>query len=166
MRTTLTLSSGCLTILSLRNLVGTKPVTPLSRRQRTPMAWPGQEPLSKWFHTYRGPKTPNRLDLPHDVTQSCLYPVHDVMQGCLCPLHNVMQGWLCPLHNVMQGWLCLIHNVLHGLLQYILLIMSWRAGYVLFIVDVLRNQLNSTNDDVYCSPLMQSLQLSLVTIAV
>lgn len=48
---TFTLSSGRLTTLSLRNFVGMKPATPLSRRVFTPMAWPGQEPLSKWFQT-------------------------------------------------------------------------------------------------------------------
>lgn len=44
---TLTRSSGCLTTLSERNLVGMKPITPLSRRVLTPIACPGQEPLSK-----------------------------------------------------------------------------------------------------------------------
>lgn len=49
---TFTLSSGCLTTLSERNLVGMKPMTPLSRRVLTPIACPGQEPLSKWFQTW------------------------------------------------------------------------------------------------------------------
>lgn len=35
---TLTLSSGCFTTLSLRNLVGMNPWTPLSNLLRTPMA--------------------------------------------------------------------------------------------------------------------------------
>ncbi len=48
---TLTLSSGCFTHLVTKKLCRMKPVTALSNRVLTPMAWPGQEPLSKWFHT-------------------------------------------------------------------------------------------------------------------
>ena len=50
---TCTLSSGLVTFLSLRNFVWMKPLTPLSSDVLTPIAWPGQPPASKWFHTYK-----------------------------------------------------------------------------------------------------------------
>lgn len=63
---TFTLSSGRLTTLSLRNFVGMKPATPLSRRVFTPMAWPGQEPLSKWFQTWSKAKIKSQSAWKHN----------------------------------------------------------------------------------------------------